>query len=110
MPETKNIHIDARNVPNMKCWCGSEVFLQLYNLKYLSPILVGDPAGASVVIMKWACLKCVLMGIPTFYPGAIPQEEVRKYRPKMDDVDIKKEDGLKDIPPVDPDLDDKIKV
>ena len=108
MAEQKNIHIDARNIPNMKCWCGSEVFIQLHNLKFISPILVGDPEGASVVVMKWACLKCVMMGIPTFYPGAIPQEDVEKHRPKMVEGPSSKVDL--DLTKPDPDLADKRKL
>jgi hypothetical protein len=84
MVDQRQINIDATKIPNMKCWCGSEVFIQVFNLKYLSPILVGDPKGGSVNIMQWSCLKCF-----TYYPAAMPQSEVEKRRPPMDDAEVK---------------------
>jgi len=72
-----HIKIDASKIDNMKCWCGSQVFIQVHNLKFISPIMIGDPKGGTINVMQWACLKCM-----TYYPGAVPQEQVRKFRPK----------------------------
>ena len=94
--QIKNIAVDASKIPRMECWCGSNKFIQVFELKYISSMLVGDPKGATVATAQWACLKCF-----TYYPCAIPQEEVEKRRPKDDDADIaiKPEDSKCHIEP-----------
>ena len=58
MNNQKKIMIDASKIPNMKCYCGSEIYTQIFNLKYVSPILCNDPKGQTIYVMFWRCALC----------------------------------------------------
>ena len=73
MNEQKPIMVDADNVPNMKCYCGCDIFVKVFNLKYLSPILVGNPKGGAVTVFQFQCILCKQL-----YPEAMPQGDVQK--------------------------------
>lgn len=72
----QNINVDVSKIPDMKCWCGSDLFIRVRKLKYVSAFIVGDPKGATFEVFKFACVHC-----RTIYPSALPQSEVEKFRP-----------------------------
>ena len=85
------INVDVSKIDNMKCFCGGTVFLQAFNLKYVSPLYTGDARINTVPISMWLCLNCLVNGKNTYYPHALPQEQIRKMRPKDEDKPDKKD-------------------
>lgn len=73
------INVNPRNIPNMRCACGSDLFFPIYNLKYVSPIQIADPKGGTMVTPSMhCCLNCQMI-----YPCAMPQEQVKKHFRKV---------------------------
>lgn len=80
MSEPKvNININLAKIPNMKCYCGADVFSKVYNLKYVSPILCGDPKGGSAAVFMYECRVCRQL-----YPVATTAAEVDKLYRALD--------------------------
>ena len=73
----KNIKADLdikqliKDTENMKCYCGSETFMQLFNLRYVSPFLTGVSTGATLHLSIFACAKCGQK-----YKEALPPDEI----------------------------------
>jgi hypothetical protein len=67
------LNIDFSTIKNMKCYCGGEMFDKVFNLKYLSPLQVGDPKGGTANVFMYRCLKCGQL-----YPGAMTQDQIEK--------------------------------
>jgi hypothetical protein len=73
MPINQPIKIDLSKIPNMKCYCGADVFNQVFNLKYISSILCGDPQGGTATVFMYQCALCKQM-----YAKSLPAAEVEK--------------------------------
>ena len=71
MANQKNITIDITKIPNTKCYCGADIYIKVSNLKYISPILCGDPKGATVDVTFWACAFCGQL-----YPTALTAGQI----------------------------------
>jgi hypothetical protein len=63
----------------MKCYCGCDVFFAVYNLKYISPILCGDPRGGTATVLMYECRVCHQL-----YPIATTAAEVNKLYQALD--------------------------
>lgn len=74
----KGLNVDVSAIPDMKCWCGNDIFIKVRKLKFISPLIMGDPKGGTWETFLFMCLAC-----KTMYPSAIDQKEVERYRPKM---------------------------
>lgn len=72
------ITVDLNKIPNMKCYCGSDIFTQVFNLKYISPILCGDPQGGTAHVFMWRCSLCGQL-----YPKATTADEINKIYQKL---------------------------
>lgn len=79
--KTIPIKIDLSKQRPMKCYCGSNQFLQSFNLFYISPILCGDPQGATATVFMYECKLC-----GQFYPKGLPKSEVDKIYGSLDPV------------------------
>lgn len=71
--EPGQIKVDLSKIDSMQCFCGCNVFIQIFNLKHLSPIMVGDPRGGSGYVSVFECKKCGY-----FWPKAASAEDVQK--------------------------------
>ena len=71
--QAKPVHVDLSKIPNMKCYCGADVFTKVFNLKYISPILCQDPKGGTAVVFMYRCTLC-----GQIYPTATTAAEVEK--------------------------------
>lgn len=89
--QAKNVKINLKNIPPMKCFCGANIFSKKYNLHYISPILCGDPKGASAEVFMFQCDLC-----KTLWARATTPDEVnRRYqalnpeqKAKIDEIKI----------------------
>lgn len=83
-----NINLDLSKIENMKCHCGSEIFIPIVNMKYLSPIQIGNPNGGQALIQKFLCAR---KNCGQIYEKALPQIEIEKLynSQKSNDVKIK---------------------
>jgi len=88
--EKKQLNIDLAKIPNMRCYCGCDVFIHVHNLKYISPILCGDPMGRSGVVSMFRCTLCMAM-----YPKAMTADEVNRIYQKLDPEHKARIDELK---------------
>ncbi len=52
------VKVDLRNIPPMKCFCGCNVFYQVHNLHYISPILANHPTGQTANVFMFECKQC----------------------------------------------------
>jgi hypothetical protein len=83
-PRPVNLNVDISKIPDMKCWCGHEEFIQVYRLRFVSPMLCGHQTGMSVNIMQYECRNCAQR-----YPEAWPQEKINALRQsKLDSGEI----------------------
>jgi hypothetical protein len=103
MNKQQPIKVDLSKIPNMKCYCGADVFAKVFNLKYISAILCGDPQGGTAVVFMYQCTLCRQL-----YPKATTADEVNKIYQKLhsdqkayvDDLKLKvkaQKDALSDI-------------
>jgi len=76
--QTKPITVNLNNIPNMKCYCTCDVFTKVFNLKYISPIIYGDPKGGSAFVFMFRCSLC-----GQIYPTATTADEVNKIYQKL---------------------------
>ena len=76
--QTNPIKVNLNNIPNMKCYCTADVFSKVYNLKYISPILYGDPKGGSAVVFMYRCTLC-----GQIYSAATTADEVNKIYQRL---------------------------
>jgi len=67
------LKVDLKDVGNMRCYCGSDIFLRIYNLKYLSPFLTGNPKPMTATIEYFRCILCGQV-----YQEAVEQKTVEK--------------------------------
>ena len=67
------IKVDLSKIPNMKCYCGADVFIQVFNLKYISPLMCADPKGGTATIFMYQCLLCKQL-----WSASTTQDEVNK--------------------------------
>lgn len=70
-----NLNIDISKLPDMECWCGHTEFIRVFKLRYVSPMLCGNPTGASVHIQQYECRNCGQR-----YGEALPQEKIDEIR------------------------------
>ena len=73
--QTLSALFDLSKIENMQCICGNENFYQIANLKWLSPIQIGNPNGGQVVVQKFMCTN---PGCSKIYEKALPPDEVEK--------------------------------
>ena len=102
MNQQQPIKVDLSKILNMKCYCGADVFTKVFNLKYISAILCGDPKGGTAVVFMYQCTLCRQL-----YAKATTADEVNKIYQKLhpdqkalvDDIKIKikaQKDALSD--------------
>jgi hypothetical protein len=84
------VNVDVSKIPSMKCYCGADVFSKVYNLKYISSILCGDPQGATVHVYMYKCALCGQL-----FPKAVPLAEVEKLYNALDPVRKAQVDAIK---------------
>jgi hypothetical protein len=86
-PVTAGININPNDVQNMKCVCGSDIFITVQNLKYLSPFITGTAKPAGIKVEMNCCLGCGIL-----YPAVMDQVEVEKYakNPNVKRLNIEK--------------------
>jgi len=73
-----SITVDLSKIPNMKCYCGADVFMKVFNLKYISPIMCSDPKGGTATVFMYQCILCKQL-----WPIATTQDEVNKVFQKL---------------------------
>lgn len=80
-----NLNINVNNLPEMQCYCGNKFFMRIHTLKYLSPMVTGDPKGGTFANHAYRCLNPQCNQI---YPFAMDQgsiDEVGRERKKSDE-------------------------
>lgn len=53
------INVDIKRLNAFTCKCGGTVFFQVYSLKFLPGMLIGQRLNAVVPVQEWRCSECL---------------------------------------------------
>ena len=80
-PVQANINVDPAQLENVKCNCGNQIFVNMYQLKHVSAFFTqtGKPAG--IEMKMYVCINpnCGLM-----FGGSMEQADIKKMARKPD--------------------------
>jgi hypothetical protein len=74
-PIQAHVNVDVNQLENVKCACGNQIFMNLYQLKHVSAFFTNTGKASGIEMKMYVCInpKCGLM-----FGGAIEQAEVKK--------------------------------